>query len=70
MNYDDSNFFNRSIHDAVKHGGDHWRIYQQIHTHERTSNDMTFDAHEFYRTYCEITVKRDFTVASRYANWG
>lgn len=47
---DDDNFFNRSIHDAVKHGGDHWRIYQQIHTHERTSNDMTFDAHEFYRT--------------------
>ena len=40
MIYDDDNFFNRSIHDAVKHGGDYWRIYQPIHAHERTSNEV------------------------------
>ena len=69
MIYDDDNFFNRSIHDAVKHGGDYWRNYQKLHRHDRVSKDRTFDDHEAINAWIKAYVMdAGLPVARRYAN--
>ena len=71
MIYDEDNFFNRSIHDAVKDGGDHWRNYQKLHAHERVAMDQTFDNHESTKAWIKTDVMyAGLSVARRYANWG
>jgi hypothetical protein len=63
-------FFNQSIHDAVKHGGDYWRNYQKLHKNDRVSCDRTFDNHEIINAWLKAGVRyAGLPVAKRYANW-